>query len=154
MSALRDLPVGIRNNNPGNLKGPPIWNGSHHGEGNAIMFETLVLGVRALAIDLTTKYKRDGLRTVDAIISKYAPPSENDTRAYVMCICQDMNINPLQSRTADVRLDCAWRLFDFIRAIVRHENGPCPLSWKSYPEWVAIADLVIAISTMPPDAYK
>jgi hypothetical protein len=75
------------------------------------------LGVRALYIDLINKHK-SGLRTVQDIIYKYAPPSENLTGAYVAAVAQDMKIPATQVFTPTAK-----NFTTFVKAIVKHENG-------------------------------
>ena len=69
---------GIRNNNPGNIRIGINWLGRvvPGKDLSFIEFRTMPFGVRALYIDLINKHK-SGLRTVQDIIYKYAPPSEN-----------------------------------------------------------------------------
>jgi hypothetical protein len=74
-------------------------------------------GVRALYIDLINKHK-SGLDTVQDIIYKYAPPSENLTGAYVAAVAQDMKIPATQSFSPTAK-----NFTTFVKAIVKHENG-------------------------------
>lgn len=108
---------GMRNNNPGNLRGPTPWNGrvGTDPEDFAI-FSTMELGVRALRVDLTAKLNR-GLDTVRKIIMVYAPPSDNNpTAAYIRKVAEWMNVNPDQRLTpAD--------LPGLVDGIIRFEQG-------------------------------
>jgi hypothetical protein len=74
-------------------------------------------GVRALYIDLINKHK-SGLRTVQDIIYKYAPPSENLTGAYVAAVAESMNIGASTPFAPTLK-----NLNAFAKAIVKHENG-------------------------------
>ena len=110
---------GIRNNNPGNIRIGINWLGRVV-PGKDLSFievRTMPLGVRALYIDLINKHK-SGLRTVQDIIFKYAPPSENLTGAYVAAVAQDMKIPATQ-----VFSPTAKNFTTFVKAIVKHENG-------------------------------
>ena len=110
---------GIRNNNPGNIRIGINWLGRviPGKDLSFIEFRTMPLGVRALYIDLINKHK-SGLRTVQDIIFKYAPPSENLTGAYVAAVAQDMKIPATQ-----VFSPTAKNFTTFVKAIVKHENG-------------------------------
>ena len=110
---------GIRNNNPGNIRIGINWLGRvvPGKDVSFVEFRTMPLGVRALYIDLINKHK-SGLRTVQDIIYKYAPPSENLTGAYVAAVAQDMKIPATQ-----VFSPTAKNFTTFVKAIVKHENG-------------------------------
>jgi hypothetical protein len=113
------LPRGIRNNNPGNLRSDVSWAFMTGGDsGGFAIFDDSIHGLRALAKDLTNKINADGLTTITGIISKYAPPSENNTAAYIQSVVDDTNLGPDQVLSAD-----APTLALLMRAIVNHENG-------------------------------
>ena len=117
--------LGEASHNPGNLRWNPriAWNGeadpAKDGRGYCIFTDDLH-GIRALARDLYTKWAR-GLRTVKAIIEVYAPPSENDTEAYIADVCQRLGVS------GDTLLDLSrpGNLNALVRAIIIHENGRC-----------------------------
>lgn len=75
-------------------------------------------GLRALAMDLYHKWAR-GLRTVEQIISVYAPPSENDTDSYIADVCERLAVKP------DTLLDFSriGNLVAMVRAVIKHEQG-------------------------------
>lgn len=79
------LPLGLRNNNPGNLRPGDNWQGMIGTNQGFIQFQDISWGIRALAIDLRTKI-RNGYDTIELIIFRYAPPSENDTLAYIAAV--------------------------------------------------------------------
>jgi hypothetical protein len=110
---------GIRNNNPGNIRIGINWLGRvvPGKDLSFVEFKTMPLGVRALYIDLINKHK-SGLNTIQKVIYKYAPPSENLTDAYVAAVAQSMGIPPTQ-----VFSPTAKNLTAFVKAIVKHENG-------------------------------
>lgn len=51
-------------------------------DGVLCTFDTIEHGLRAGFLDLHNQQVLHGLSTIDTIIQKYAPPSENDTEAY------------------------------------------------------------------------
>jgi len=75
-------PLGLRNNNPGNLRTGDNWQGMTGENKGFVVFENIAYGLRALAIDLRTKIS-NGYNTIELIIFRYAPPSENDPLAYI-----------------------------------------------------------------------
>jgi len=85
----KQLPRGIRNNNPGNLKelsgDKTQWQGERATDDDPIFeeFETMEYGIRALMKILINYMKKYKLRTIIEIIKRFAPASENDTRAYI-----------------------------------------------------------------------
>lgn len=77
-------PRGIVNNNPGNLRIGIPWQGLRLGiPGGFCAFVNLAYGIRAMAKDLYNKITKDGLNTITLEVTKYAPPSENDTAKYI-----------------------------------------------------------------------
>jgi len=112
-----DLSRGLRNNNPGNLRVGDDWKGELGADPDGfIIFSDVSWGLRALARDLFTKYGR-GLNTVREIITAYAPPSENDTAAYVNFVCDLVGVVP------DQMLSYPYDLPRMMKAIIMRENG-------------------------------
>lgn len=147
-SSLLTVPRGIRNNNPGNLRSDVSWafmTGSDTG-GFAI-FDDSVHGLRALAKDLVTKIDKDGLTTIQAIISKYAPTSENNTAAYIVSVSQDSGFAADEQLTADA--DTLSRL---MRAIVNHENGD--VASDTYVSDQDIANAIGMLSLSPGQSFR
>ncbi len=70
----------IYNNNPGNIRtSSTTWNGEvpNHGEKFEV-FETMPHGIRASARILRTYGSKYGINTIEKIIDRYAPPSDNN----------------------------------------------------------------------------
>lgn len=114
---------GERNNNPGNIRPASYtWQGQIGIDsgpmGSYLIFERPEDGIRAIAKDLMTKYAR-GLNTVHAIINRWAPPSENDTNAYVKAVANEVGVQPDDK----IDLNDASTLTKLVTAIIRHENG-------------------------------
>jgi len=72
------LPLGMRNNNPGNLRS---WGGVSSSGGFA-QFPTLAAGLSAEQKQLQL-YGNRGINTLSGIASTWAPSSENDTASYI-----------------------------------------------------------------------
>ncbi len=121
-------PRGIRNHNPGNIRWGDNWLGLDD-KGRAkdpasCVFTAPVYGIRALAKVLINYKKIHGLKTVRQIISRYAPPNENQTAAYVQSVAQQLGVYP--DTVIDIE-ECGV-LMVFIKAVIRMENGIQPYS--------------------------
>lgn len=114
-------PRGERNNNPGNIRlGSVRWQGQVDGTDPAfVTFATPQDGIRALAKLLRNYQTIHGLRTVRAIINRYAPASENNTSAYVGAVASAMGVSP----DAPIDLNNDATLSQLVAAIIAHENG-------------------------------
>jgi hypothetical protein len=114
-----DLPIGLRNNNPGDFKTGISWQGAIGAEGDFITFSDVTWGLRALARDLTTKINSDGLDTITTLISKYAPATDsNDVPAYITFVAQESGIGADDQLGTD-----SDTLHSLMAAIVDHELG-------------------------------
>lgn len=93
-----ELPRGLRNNNPGNIrvvKGQ-VWQGEITGsrkkDKSFCEFVTIAHGYRAL-IKLLQNYRRkNGLNTLRQMIQRWAPPHENNTTAYLRFVAGKMGV--------------------------------------------------------------
>lgn len=125
------VPRGIRNNNPGNLRylARNAFNGQVANDGGYGVYDTAANGVRALGHQLA-KYARSGLNTVRDLIATWAPPSENNTDAYIADVAAQLGVLP------DEPLDVAAVLPDLTAAIIYHENGQQPYDAGDIAQWV------------------
>lgn len=121
--------MSIGQHNPGNIRTSKIpW----QGKGDPVHgFETFIApeyGLRAMAKILLNYYFIYKLHTIRAIISRWAPPSENDTEAYIDDVCDRCAINPQEDIQLDTHIPFAEQtmLIDLIKAITHHENGSQP----------------------------
>jgi len=143
------LPRGIRNHNPGNIERDGTrWQGMALGQRDArfVVFSEAKWGIRAIArILITYQDKRraeDGSRidTVRKFISRWAPPVENDTDAYVRMVAQMLAVRP--NEPIDVYdYDTMLAL---VRAIVRFENGAPNGAGDWYPIDTYVSGLRLA----------
>jgi hypothetical protein len=137
-------PLGLRNNNPGNIRPGYDWLGKTTENHNFVVFDTLEHGLRALALDLFNKQKK-GLNTVNKIISKYAPPSENNTAAYVRSVCLSVGVE--EDEPLALNKEVLKRL---VRAICRHENGRNGEDGHYFADELISDDMILeAISMLP-----
>lgn len=115
---------GFVNNNPGNIRlSSTTWRGEVKGsDPDFVTFDLPENGIRAMAKVLLNYQVIHGLRTVEAIIARWAPPVENATDAYAADVAQRMGVAP------EDRIDLAdpATLSALVQAIIRHENGSQP----------------------------
>lgn len=78
------LPLGLRNNNPGNLRYVPAikWKGQIGENKGFAVFRNIAYGIRAYGMDLRHDINA-GHDTIEKLIYEFAPPSENNTEAYI-----------------------------------------------------------------------
>ena len=75
---------GLRNNNPLNIRhSVDVFQGEIKGEDKSFKtFSSMLYGYRAAFVTLATYLSR-GWNTIEKIITRWAPPSENDTGRYI-----------------------------------------------------------------------
>jgi hypothetical protein len=102
-------PAPVRNNNPGAMMPG----------GKLAQYPDMQTGLKALDDNLAS-YGKQGVNTLSGVISKWAPPNENDTQAYIKDVSQRLGISPNQ------KLDLSNPLVrqSLSTAISLHENGP------------------------------
>ena len=132
-TSLQRFTRGVRNNNPGNIeRGTDKWKGMVGDDGRFITFKSAPYGIRAMGIILKNYKKLYGLDTIEGIINRWAPPSENNTESYIKSVEQKTGIKRNQKINMNNR-NHAKRL---INAIIAHENA----NFK-YPDQIMNAGL-------------
>ena len=111
-------PRGITNNNPLNIEANGIdWQGLVGSDGRFAKFDTAFNGIRAAARILKTYRDKYGLNTVRGIVSRWAPPSDNNpTESYIDFVAKNAGVTATQTLGAA----------DYIKvvaAMIRFENG-------------------------------
>lgn len=132
-SADTSTPRGYRNNNPLNIEagsftsGQPGFSGS---DGRFAKFGSMDQGISA-ADRLLASYAAKGLTTPTAIINRWAPPGENDSRGYAASVAGRLGISPDTPITPEMRPK-------LIAAMAQFENGkPLPQQPGQQPYQVA-----------------
>lgn len=128
------LPLGLRNNNPGDERPGDNWQGMIGTNEGFIVFQDISWGIRAMAQDLLNKINK-GENTITEIITIYAPPSENDTASYIAAVSADMGVDPNQVLPMDTGT-----FHNLLRAIMNHELG------NSFSAMITDADIDQGIS--------
>ncbi len=133
--AVYDMTRGLRNNNPGNIrKNITKWLGlaDQQTDPDFFQFTSPEYGIRAIAVTLNTYITKYGLNTIRGIISRWAPPSENDTDAYIAAVSKEAGVGPDDVLTDD-------NLPDVVKGIIHHENGLNPYSDDTINNAMAMA---------------
>lgn len=118
---------GLRNNNPGNIRiSGNNWRGkvpaADNTDGAFEQFYNAPDGIRALARNLYSYYNR-GLRTIDQIITTWAPTSENNTTAYIAQVVAATGV-PADAQFPPDKVPA------LVATIIKHENGQQPYAQK------------------------
>lgn len=113
---------GLSNCNPGNIRRSKVnYKGEVHpsNDKDFKQFTSMKWGYRAMFILLDTYHRRYGLDTVRKMISRYAPPSENHTEAYVNAVCSFTGILPNEPINSRDRTT----MVPLVAAMSKVENG-------------------------------
>jgi hypothetical protein len=80
-------PRGLRNNNPLNIRhNADVFQGEIKGNDKSFKtFSSMPYGYRAAFVTLGTYLSR-GHNTIEKIITKWSPPNENNTQAYIAAV--------------------------------------------------------------------
>ena len=102
----------INKNNPFNIRynAANRWIGLIGNHKGFCEFSDLSYGIRAAAYILMVSYRRKGYVSYKDLIGRWAPSSENDTKAYLNFICKTLNVLP-DSEPKNV--------YDYARLLVR-----------------------------------
>ena len=122
-SPIKNLPRGLRNNNPGNLRISNInWKGKISNNQNTDkafeQFSTIHYGIRAMITDVANDITIKKLNTLTKLINSYAPPTENDTINYINFVSKQTNLQPNQ--TINVTPDIISKI---VKSKILIENG-------------------------------
>lgn len=129
---------GIRNNNPGNLRrSKDPWQGlaKEQTDQNYFIFSSPIYGIRALARTLIAYQDEHNLRTVEQIITRWAPTNENNTAAYIADVLKETGF----------RTDLPLNMHDYahlkplVAAIIKHENGQRPYTTAQIDKALVLA---------------
>lgn len=116
------IPRGLRNNNPGNLRlSKDKWKGlrSKQEDKEFFQFVSIEYGYRALIITLQNYRRKHNCWTIREFITRYAPPSENNTESYIETVCKKMGVQDIWCPNVDDKVT----MIMFASAISYVENG-------------------------------
>ena len=126
METKPKVPRGIRNNNPLNIRKGNNWKGERTTQSDKAFeeFSSMTYGIRAGFI-IIRKYMSgyNGLtekfNTIEKIIRRWAPPTENATQKYIDQVAKESGISPrLTLSFADKKSMCA-----IVSAMIHVECG-------------------------------
>jgi hypothetical protein len=127
---------GFRNNNPGNIRLGNDWKGEKDGDDQSFeVFTSIEYGIRALFKLIKNYASKYQCFTIEDVIKRYAPPSENDTRQYVKSVYDYMYEYSSSPQQLALYHDAGKTAFLdngllplFVAAIINHENGFQPFN--------------------------
>lgn len=93
----KTIPRGIRNNNPLNIRIGNTWLGERNNPTDKAFeeFVSIEYGYRAAFCILRRYIRRYHKCTITAIVSTWAPASENNTQRYIDFVAAKMKISPV-----------------------------------------------------------
>jgi len=143
MSNEVKLPRGIRNNNPLNIRrSGDKWQGlkTLQEDKEFFQFETIEWGWRAAFVILCkTYYGKYKLKTIRDIVSRWAPPKENNTPAYIRHVSDYTGIGPDRDLGDPQTHPTNWLLIGYAMAVM--ENG------KTLPPIPMIKGFALAVDS-------
>lgn len=144
------IPRGVALNNPLNLRNVGItWVGltTDQPDADFCKFRSPEYGFRAAFKDFRTCQVIHGIRTIRALIERWAPPSENPTEAYIANVCARTD------KTSEEVLDLtAWADASIVvQAMTVQEQG----SFVEYFTWAQLRDgaLLAGVAGVPDHDY-
>ena len=127
------LPRGLRNNNPLNIRrSGDKWQGLKVLQEDKAFFQfsEMKWGWRAaFRLLCHTYYGKYKLRTIRDIITRWAPPKENNTEAYIRRVTDRIGIGPDRELGDPQTHPTQWMMIGIAMAIV--ENGTTNLDYLS-----------------------
>lgn len=132
--ASKQLPRGLRNRNPGNIRRSKVRYRDEvtpSRDPEFREFRTIEAGYRAMFVLLHTYRIKHGCTTLREMISRYAPPSENNTSAYVQRVASQSGIDP------DTTLDTldGEQMRPIVEAMSAVENGVATIATQVEEGW-------------------
>lgn len=87
--------INVRNKNPLNIRYAVgnNWDGQLGENGGFCVFESEFYGFRAAAILIRNYRRLYNVKTVKGIVSRWAPPNENNTISYVKFVCKELGVS-------------------------------------------------------------
>ena len=126
-------PRGLRNNNPLNIRrSGDKWQGlkALQEDKEFFQFTDMKWGWRAaFRLLCHTYYGKYKLRTIRAIINRWAPPKENNTSNYIKHVAERTGISPDQELGDPTTHPAQWMMLGMAMAI--SENGTANLDYLS-----------------------
>lgn len=124
---------GLRNRNPGNIRRSKT---TYMGEVTSSdpdfkAFESMPWGYRAMFVLLDTYKRRHGCNTLRQMITRWAPPSENDTESYIQTVAK----RSLVSADSPISTDNKEIMVPIVKAMSLVENGKAAVDAEVEAGW-------------------
>lgn len=115
--------IGIELNNPLNIRHNPCnnWKGMVGNEKGFVHFRSVAYGIRAAYVILTN-YIKNGCNTIEDIISRWAPPCENNTENYIEFV-ENETLIPRDLTLTDCNIHDYWTKIIILQAMAKMETG-------------------------------
>lgn len=113
----------IGKNNPFNVRSSRVnkWIGQSGSRKGFACFSDQYFGIRAAIKIVMCSYRNFGLRTIQTILGRFAPNTENNTQAYIKYVVSRTKIPPL--KVLNSQMDYAFVL----KAMSEYEGNPVTL---------------------------
>ena len=131
---VKSKPRGLRNNNPGNIRQNGI---RYTGEvqpsldGAFKQFEKMEYGYRAMFVVLHTYARKHGINTIERMIARYAPATENHTQKYIDAVSEWSGV-PATSHLTTTNAEV---MIPIVAAMSRVENGEAAVMSEVEAGW-------------------
>lgn len=120
---MRDSrPRGVRNCNLLNIRhSGDAWQGMREKQTDRafVQFVSNEYGYRAAFVTLRTYQTKYGLRTIAQMIGRWAPPNENNTKAYIKMVADGV----MMDKDAPLPYTDKEKMVRMVMAMTRMENG-------------------------------
>lgn len=113
---------GLRNNNPGNIrKSKDLFLGEIRPSADKAFkqFENMAYGYRAMFRILGNYVRHYKLDTLEKVITRWAPPKENNTKNYIKSVSEWSGVD----KDSKVWIDNRQQMCAIVAAMSRMENG-------------------------------
>ena len=125
---------GLKNNNPLNIRrNSTKWQGlaAVQKDREFFTFVSPEWGYRAALRTLQNYNRVHGLTTIRQWVERWAPPCENDTEAYIRCVCQRTDM----PESAEPRITNKTVMCSIVAAMSYMENGVPAVTEDIYKGW-------------------
>ena len=107
----------IAKNNIFNIRQGAKWQGMTGTKKGFVEFKNQEYAIRAWLILMRTYRRRYGCRTVEQIVTRYAPPNENNTEQYIAYCRRQLHLEP----NSTLNFDCEY--ISLAAAMAKMETG-------------------------------
>lgn len=130
---------GVRNNNPTNIRKGDNWDGlsTKQTDDSFCVFDDVKFGIRAFCKLILNYKKFYSIDTINGIVNRFAPSSENDTRSYVEHLC--LRLGKKEDESLD--LYNSEVMLELVKAVIKHECGSIPYSDTEIKAGMALAGI-------------